>query len=410
MPEIPNAFANCRKVLLDRLKEPAPGRIQLLTGPRQVGKTTLLLEIAAEFGDQAVYAAGDDPDAALPGFWERQWAQAEERATHGPAVVLLDEVHQLSNWAARLKGQWDRARRRRIAIHVVATGSSALRVATGSRESLAGRFERLTLSHWPAASLAETFHRSPREAANDLIRFGSYPGAVQYQSDFPRWRAYVRDAVIEPAIGRDVLALGTVRRPALLRQVFAVAAGSPAQIMSLQKLQGQLQDSGALETVAHYLGLLQDAYLVVPLEKFSTQVHRRRSAPPKLVVLNNALLAATHSNGAPDPAREPERFGFWVENACLAFAVNQGQQVSYWREEPQEIDAVFDGSWGKWAVEVKTGRFDAQALRGLLEFCRRHPIFKPLVITAPGDENSAKRHGIESVSWEDFLIAGPPGD
>jgi predicted AAA+ superfamily ATPase len=189
MYEIPNAFANCRKVLLDRLKEPAPGRIQLLTGPRQVGKTTLLLEIAAEFGVQAVYAAGDDPDAALPGFWERQWAQAEERAKHRPAVVLLDEVHQLSNWAARFKGQWDRARRRRIPIHVVATGSSALRVATGSRESLAGRFERLTLSHWPAASLAETFHRSPREAAHDLIRFGSYPGAVQYQDDFPRWRA-----------------------------------------------------------------------------------------------------------------------------------------------------------------------------------------------------------------------------
>ena len=410
MAEIPNAFANCRKVLLDRLKEAAPGRIQLLTGPRQVGKTTLLLEIAAELGDRAVYAAGDEPDAALPGFWERQWAQVEERAKHGPAVVLLDEVHQLSDWAARLKGQWDRARRRHIPIHVVATGSSALRVATGSRESLAGRFERLTLSHWPAASLAETFHRLPREAAHDLIRFGSYPGAVQYQKDFVRWRAYVRDAIIEPAIGRDVLALGAVRRPALLRQVFAVAVGSPAQIMSLQKLQGQLQDSGALETVAHYLGLLQDAYLIAPLEKFSTQVHRRRSAPPKLVVLNNALLSATHPNGAPDSAREPERFGFWVENACLAFAVNQGQQVSYWREEPQEIDAVFDGSWGKWAVEVKTGRFDAQALRGLLEFCRRHPAFKPLVITAPGDEQSARRHGIESVSWEDFLIAGPPGD
>ena len=410
MAEISNAYANCRKVLLDRLREAAPGRIQLLTGPRQVGKTTLLLEIAAEFGDRAVYAAGDDPDAALPGFWERQWAQAEERAKHGPAVVLLDEVHQLSDWAARLKGQWDRARRRRIPIHVVATGSSALRVATGSRESLAGRFERMTLSHWPAVSLAETFHRSPREATHDLIRFGSYPGAVQYQNDFPRWRAYVRDAIIEPAIGRDVLALGAVRRPALLRQVFAVAVGSPAQIMSLQKLQGQLQDSGALETVAHYLGLLQDAYLIAPLEKFSKQAHRRRSAPPKLVVLNNALLSATNPNGAPDQAREPERFGFWVENVCLAFAVNQGQQVSYWREEPQEIDGVFDGSWGKWAVEVKTGRFDVQSLRGLLEFCRRHPAFKPLVITAPGDEKSARRHGIESVSWEDFLIAGPPGD
>ena len=410
MVEIYNAFARCREVLLDRLKESAPARIQLLTGPRQVGKTTLLLEIAARFGDRAVYAAGDDPDAALPGFWERCWTDAETRAQRGTVVLLLDEVHHLSDWAGRLKGHWDRARRRHLPIHVVATGSSALRVATGSRESLAGRFERLTLSHWPAASLADAFHLPPREAAQSLIRFGSYPGAVEFQKDFARWRAYLRDAIIEPAIGRDVLALGAVRRPALLRQVFAIATGSPAQIVSLQKMQGQLQDSGALETVAHYLALLQDAYLVAPLEKYSAQALRRRASPPKLVVLNNALLSAMHPDGPPDPAREPERFGFWVENACLAFAINQDQQVTYWREEPLEIDAVFNGSWGKWAVEVKTGRFDVQALRGLLEFCRRHPAFKPLVICAPDSEETARRHGIPSISWEDFLIEGPPAN
>jgi predicted AAA+ superfamily ATPase len=409
MTEIHNAFGYCRKLLLGRLKEPAPGRIQLLTGPRQVGKTTLLLDIAVQFGDRAVYAAGDEPDAALPGFWERRWAEAEERARSGTAILLFDEVHHLSGWAERLKGEWDRIRRRRIRIHVVASGSSALRVATGSRESLAGRFERLTLSHWPATALAETFHLSPQRAAQDLVHFGSYPGAVEFQKDPARWRAYVRDAIFEPAIGRDVLALGAVRRPALLRQVFAVAAASPARIVSLQKLQGQLQDSGALETVAHYLALLQDAYLIASLEKHSLQAHRRRASPPKLIVLNNALLSAMHGDGAPDRDREPDRFGLWVENACIAFAINQGQQVSYWREEPFEVDGVFDGSWGKWAVEVKTGRFDVGALRGLLEFCRGHPAFKPLVISAPGDEEVARRHGIASVSWEDFLVGGPDG-
>jgi len=408
MAEIQNAYQHCRDVLLERLGEAAPGRIQLLTGPRQVGKTTLLLDLAAKFGDQAIYAAGDDPDASLPGFWERRWAEAETRAKQGTAILLLDEVHQLSDWAGRLKGHWDRARRRRLPIHVVATGSSALRVAQASRESLAGRFERLTLSHWPAASLATAFHLSPHEAAINLVLFGSYPGAVEFQKSPERWRAYVRDAIIEPAIGRDVLAQGAVRRPALLRQVFAIAAGSPAQIVSLQKLQGQLQDSGAIETVANYLALLGDAYLIAPLEKYSTQVLRRRASPPKLVTLNNALLSAMHPDGAPDQGREPGRFGFWVENACLAFAINQGQQVMYWREEPLEIDAVMDGSWGKWAVEVKTGRFDVLALRGVLEFCRRNPAFTPLVICAPGDEEIARRHGVASVSWEDFLISGPP--
>ena len=408
MVELVNDFNQCRELLLKRLREPAPGRIQLLTGPRQVGKTTLLLEIARQFGDAAIYAAGDEPDAALPGFWERRWADAEASAQRGTTVLLLDEIHQLSDWAKRLKGFWDRQHRRRAPIHVVATGSSALRVTTGSRESLAGRFERMVLSHWSAASLASAFQLSPRQAALSLVQFGSYPGSVALNRDPARWRAYIRDAIIEPAIGRDLLALGTIRRPALLRQVFAVAAGSPAQIVSLQKLQGQLQDKGALETVSHYLALLQDAYLVAPLERFSTRVHRRRAAPPKLVTLNNALLSAMHPHGPPDPAREPERFGFWVENACLAFGVNQSQRVTYWREESLEIDAVFEGSWGEWAIEVKTSRFDTQSLNGLLEFCRRNPKFTPLVISAPGNEEIARRHGIRGVSWEDFLVSGPP--
>ena len=409
MVELENDFAHCRRLLGKRLREPAPGRIQLLTGPRQVGKTTLLLELAREFSEAAIYVAGDEPDAALPGFWERCWTEAEARAQRGTAVLLLDEIHHLPDWAARLKGQWDRLRRRHLPLHVVATGSSALRVATGSRESMAGRFERMTLGHWPAAALASTFHLSEQDVALSLVQFGSYPGTMEFKADPARWRGYVRDAIIEPAIGRDVLALGAVRRPALLRQVFAIATASPAQIVSLQKLQGQLQDKGALETVAHYLTMLQEAYLVAPLEKFATRAHRRRSAPPKLVTLNNALLSAMHPDGAPDPAKDPARFGAWVENACLAFAVNQGQRVTYWREEPLEIDAVFEGSWGNWAVEVKTGSYDVDALKGLLEFCCRNPKFRPLVIADLGNENVPRHHGLRSVSWEEFLVSGPPG-
>jgi len=138
-----------------------------------------------------------------------------ERARRGVTVLFLDEIHRYADWAAKLKGHWDRIRRKRIQIHVVATGSSALHVATGSRQSLAGRFERLTLSHWPAASLADTFHRSREEAVQSVVRFGSYPGALELEKNPVRWRAYLLDAIIEPAIGRDVLALGAVPGPRL---------------------------------------------------------------------------------------------------------------------------------------------------------------------------------------------------
>jgi predicted AAA+ superfamily ATPase len=401
--------ARIRAWLLERAAEPAPGRIQLLTGPRQVGKTTLLLELARSRGDRAIYAAADAPEATLPGYWERFWLEAEARTAGGPVLVLLDEVHLLPAWAASLKGHVDRIRRRRIPIHVIATGSSALRVTQGSRESLAGRFERLVFAHWSAGALAATFDVPAADAARQAVSFGTYPGAWPLTADEARWRAYIRDAIIDPAIGRDVLALGQVRRPALLRQVFAVAAGSPAAIVSLQKIQGQLGDRGALETVAHYLDLLQEAYLVAALEKFTPRAVRRRAAPPKLVTLNNALISAMHPDGPPDERRDPSRFGAWVENACLASAVNHGQRVTYWREEPLEVDGVIEGSWGRLAVEIKTSRFESRDLAGLMEFCRRHPAYEPLVVTRPGDQDVARRFGLGAMSWIEFLTTGPAG-
>ncbi|NUN53767.1 MAG: ATP-binding protein [Planctomycetaceae bacterium] len=403
-------LGSCRRILRSRLAEPAPGRIQVLAGPRQVGKTTLLLSLAEEAGPSALYHALDGPGASLPGSWERLWTRAAEvAATEGRCLLLLDEVHLLGDWAALLKGAWDRLRRKRIPVHVVATGSSALRVSSGSRESLAGRFERLTLSHWSAASLSSEFGIPRREAALLLVLQGSYPGAVGFRKDLPRWSAYVRDAILEPAIGRDLLALGAVRKPALLRQVFAACAASPARILSIEKIRGLLADRGALETVAHYLHLLEEAFLVAGLPKFPPRVHRRRAAPPKILLLDNALSTALDPAGPPDPEKDRERFGALVENACLAHARNRGQSVSWWREEPLEVDGVIEGSWGRWVLEVKTGPVRASELRGLLEFHRRNPGFKPMLVGEEPGRAAAEEAGVPFRRWDDFLLGGPGG-
>jgi predicted AAA+ superfamily ATPase len=403
------SYLECRDRLARRLAEPAPGRIQLLSGPRQVGKTTLLLELAERLGPAGLYAAADSPEASVPGFWERLWARAEAATARGQVALFIDEAHLVPDWAARLKGEWDRLRRRRIPVHIVATGSSALRLGHGSRESLAGRFERLTLTHWSASSVAEVFGLSPAAAADVAVRVGTYPGALPLRGDPNRWTAYVRDAIVEPAIGRDLLALAPVRKPALLRQVFGVAVASPAHIVSLQKIQGQLQERGALETVAHYLALLEEAYLVAALSKHSRRLARRRAAPPKLITLNNALLAVADPQGPPEPAQDPARFGAWVENACLAAAWNAGQQVTYWREEPLEVDGVLDGSWGRWAVEIKTGHVTPADLRGLFEFTRVAPAYQPLLVCESEARVAGERAGIRTIEWRDFLLYGPEG-
>jgi len=392
-----------------RLNEPAPGRVQLLTGPRQVGKTTLLLEIAGEWGEQALYLAADAPEAALPGWWEQQWQRAARLAQGGTALLLLDEVQYLPDWARRLKAEVDRVRRHRLPLHVVVTGSAALGLGAGSRETMAGRFERLVISHWSARDLARTFGFSQEEAVNVVVRLGGFPGSMSLRDGLPRWRAYVRDSIVDPALGRDLLALEAVRKPALLRQVFAICAAHPAEIVSLHKMAGLLAEQGTMTTIAHYLSLLGQAHLVVAVSKFSRGEVRRRAAPSKLIPLSNAFLAAAEEGPLPEAGRDPERWGRWVENACLAFAINRGQTVCYWREEPREVDAVLEGSWGKWVLEVKTGSFTSRDLGGLLEFSRRHRSYRPLVVCGESERNVARAAVVESVTWQEFLWNGVEG-
>lgn len=367
----------------------------------------MLLALEEEFGEQAIYVSCDAVESASTGFLEQLWDRAARiAAERGRAVVLLDEVHQLADWAMRLKVAWDRLRRQKLPAHVVATGSSALRLATGSQESLAGRFERLNIGHWNAQALVDGFDLSEREATDAIVRSGAYPGAFRFRRDPERWRSYVKSSILEPALGRDLLALVVIRKPALLRQVFAAAAAAPAQIVSLQKMHGQLHDAGALETIAHYLSLLEEAYLVVALQKYSAKSLRRRASPPKLVVLNNALLAATDPRGAPDPRADPARYGAWLENACIAHAWNSGQDVHYWREEPLEVDAILEGSWGQWAVEFKSGPASATDLRGLLEFHARYPKFRPLLVGVEAARPAAERSGITFLDWREYLLRG----
>lgn len=380
-----------------RLREPAPGRVQVLTGPRQVGKTTLLLELSRSLPN-VVYYAVDAPEAALPGWWEAIWREVQQRVKRGPMVVMLDEIQYLGLWNRLVKAKADEFQRAKSPVHVVLSGSSALLVGRGLKETMAGRFEKLQLRHWSASDLKIVFALTDDEAIDYFVRRGSYPGAFPLRGEPARWRAYLRDSIIEPAIGRDIFLMEPVRKPALLRQLFMVCLGHPGEIISLQKLVGELNTSGAMETVAHYLDVLEQAYLVAGLEKYSARMIRRRAAPPKIVVLNNGLGAAWQ-----DVSTDHPRWGAWVENACLAHAWNRGQEVYYWREEPLEVDGVLIGSWGKWALEVKTGGFATRDLGGLFEFCRRYPEFRPLVL-CPRERAADAIAGVRLMFWGDFLL------
>ena len=399
-------FFAIRKELQARLQEPAPSRVQLLAGPRQVGKTTLLLEIAKAMGEQAMYLAADSPEASLPDWWPYRWQIALRMARRGPSVLLVDEVHGMPDWSHQLKVAFDEIKREKLPLHFVVSGSSSLQLSGGARESMAGRFERLNLHHWSARDLVEAFDFTPEIAALTVVRYGAFPGSVSLLAHPTRWKTYIRDAIIDPAIGNDILMLHQVRLPALLRQVFAVCIGHPAEVLSLQKIAGSLTDAGNLSTISDYLALLGEAYLASALPKFALTEVRRRATPPKLIPLSNAFLAVASDAAPPMPTDDPQRWGHWLENACIARAINDGHTVNYWREENQEVDMVIAGEAGRWAVEIKGGDYTYRDLAGLLEFHRRNSDYRPLVIGDDAYRDAAVKAGVDFLAWERYLLDG----
>jgi len=397
-----------RERLRERVLTDDGTRIQMLTGPRQVGKTTLLLELVRDFGARAIYRAADVEEVATPGWWSIQWEHALRLARTGKTLLIVDEIHSMPHWARVVKVAYDEVCREQLPLQIVISGSAALPLTTGARNELAGRFELLTLRHWTAWDISQAFHLPPDEAAEVYIRYGAFPGELTRRHDYARWREYILQAILDPALNRDLLLLDHIQKPALLRQINSIASAQPGEIISLQKLAAMLLEKGTLPTIAHYLAVLGEAYLLATLDKYSEREMRRRASPPKLVPLSNAFLTAYSDSEPPTAAQDPKRWGHWLENACLAAAVNTGYQVSYWREEPHEVDMVVMGHGGRWAVEIKSGGFSLHDLHGLMAFVARYREFRPLIIGEEANRTAAERAGIDFLRWQDYLLNGFP--
>lgn len=239
------------------------------------------------------------------------------------------------------------------------------------------RFELILLAHWSFGEMRAAFGWE----LETYVLFGGYPGAAALVDDEPRWAAYVRDALVETTLSRDVLLMSRVDKPALLRQLFDLACAYSGRELSFDKMLGQLQDAGNTTTLTHYLDLLAGAGLVVGLRKYAGEVVRQRGSSPKLQVLNTALVTCRRT--ATSLRGDPEAWGRLVESCVGAHLVNtaDGVDVSWWREGDAEVDFVLHGRGRLAAVEVKTTL--TGPARGLGAFSAR---FKPdrSLIVGPG--------------------------
>jgi len=385
-----------KALLVKRMAEEPRRFIQVIAGPRQVGKTTLVRQFIDQCRIPVHFAAADLVPTFQSSWISQQWEAARlmlDRAEVKEAVLVIDEIQKIGNWSETVKKEWDADSASRRNLKVIILGSSRLLLQQGLTESLAGRFEVIPLAHWSYLEMQQAFGFTPEQ----YVWFGGYPGAAALIDDEERWARYVSDSLVEASISKDILMLSRVDKPALMKRLFELGCSYSGQILSYTKMLGQLQDAGNTTTLAHYLNLLDTAGLLAGLEKFSNQAVRIRASSPKFQVYNMALQSAQQPLTFGQVRENPEMWGRWVESAIGAHLLNYARtgqlKLLYWRQGNHEVDFVLEYKNEVIGLEIKTGR--SRALGGMEIFRRLFDPKKVLLI------------GNSGIPWQEFLQIDP---
>ena len=359
--------------------------IQVLAGPRQVGKSTLMDQVLAEctLPHYLFNADGVDEDDAdwIRRVWESVRTQMDTN-NQTEAVLVIDEIHKIKKWSEIVKREWDADTRTKRQLKLFLLGSSRLMLRKGLTESLAGRFELIRLGHWTWQEMADAFGMT----LDEWIYFGGYPGAAGLVGDMRRWKKYVKESLVAPAIEKDVLLTSNIYKPALMRQLFELGCSYSAELLSLTKALGQLQDVSNVTTLSSYLNILDQCNLLTGLQKYANDEARRYQSVPKYQVYNNALLTAYKGTTFEKDRVDTTKWGRWVESAVGAYLIGSAEEgnykVYYWHERSDEVDFILVKEGAVVALEVKSGRRGMNS--GLPTFCERFYPKKALVIGTDG--------------------------
>jgi uncharacterized protein len=340
-----------------RIEEPRKF-IQVIIGPRQVGKTTMVSQLLSQLSISYVSESADAIAATNSAWLMQAWETARLKMKASGAseyLLVIDEIQKIDNWSEVVKQQWDKDTREKVNIKVILLGSSRLLIQKGLTESLAGRFETFYLGHWSFAEMESAFDWSIEQ----YIYFGGYPGSASLINDEERWKNYIKDSLIETSISKDILMLTRVDKPALLKRLFELGCLYSGQILSYTKITGQLQDAGNTTTLANYLRLLSDCGLLGGLEKYAGSVIRQRSSSPKFQVYNNALLTSQDNNDYSTAIVNPKLWGRLVESSVgahlLNHSISERYNLYYWREGNKEVDFILQKGNKVIGLEVKSG-------------------------------------------------------
>lgn len=370
--------------------------IQVLLGPRQVGKTTIVKQLTKKLTVPFHFATADEASQNDTGWIEQQWHSVRLRMQAQQwteTVLIIDEIQRIQDWSVTVKKLWDEDSFHDRNIKVILLGSARIILQKGLTESLAGRFEETYVSHWSAKEMNEAFGWSPEQFA----WFGGYPGSADLIPDEARWKDYVRNSLVESVVSKDIFMLNSIHKPALLRNLFELGCLYSGQILSYTKIIGKLVDAGNTTTLTHYQTLLESAGLVSGLEKFTSSVVRQRSSMPKWQVHNTALSSSQSVQVFDNVRQDAPLWGRVVESAVGAHLMKSYQkgdiELFYWREGNHEVDFVLKKGPETIALEVKSGLKDGSS--GMSVFRKTFNPKKVLLV------------GFSGIPWQEFLDMDP---
>ena len=370
--------------------------IQVVVGPRQVGKTTMINQLLSKIEIPYLFESADAVTAGNMTWLSQIWESARIKMKLSGSMTFLlviDEVQKIENWSEIVKQQWDKDTNNNLDIKLILLGSSRLLIQKGLTESLAGRFETIYMGHWSFAEIENAFGWS----VDQYIYFGGYPGAATLILDESRWKNYIKDSLIETSISKDILMLTRVDKPALLKRLFELGSAYSGQILSFTKILGELQAKGNTTTLSYYLKLLFDSGLLGSIEKYAGSLLREKGSIPKFQVFNNALMSIQTGDSFQVVKSNPTIWGRLVESAIGAHLINQSiaerYSVFYWRERNEEVDFIIQQDSKVIALEVKSGRRGEN--KGISTFSKLYHPHKALIV------------GTNGISIEEFLRMYP---
>jgi len=368
-----------RRYLEEPIKKDLKEKIVLLSGPRQVGKTTLSKQLLVPFVYLS-YDASRDRALLKNGEWDKN-----------AALIVFNELHKMKNWRSWIKGVYDT---QGIPPAILVTGSARLDLLRKGGDSLAGRFFSFRLHPLTVREIRENSNEEPRIALDRLLVLGGFP--EPYLKNDPEEAKRWRRTHIDTIIRGDLIDLGSIRDIKAIEVLVDLLKTRVGSRTSYAALAEDLQVSA--HTVKHWLDVLESLCLVFAVRPYHRNVARSLLKDPKYYFYDIGAV-------------EGDR-GARLENVVAEALVRElhlledttGRRVAlhYLRDkEKNEVDflAVVD-DLPVLMVEVKAG--DDSFAKPLFKFKKALPGVRAVQVVY-GLERKKNRNGIDMVAAHEFL-------